>query len=111
MESKSMGFAALDSAKALIEAIPGTKMSRIKTVRVADREWFEKNKPSIESMVKAPIGLDKKQLVGSDMEIVNKQETPQYRRDDFQPIEQIDFDSYRPVVDDDAEEYIPLSER
>ncbi len=37
-------------------------------------------------------------------------EAPQIPCDEI-PQEHIDFENYRPVVDDDAEEYIPMSER
>ncbi len=105
MESKSMGFAALDRAKALIEAIPDTKMSRLKTVRVADREWFEKNKKGVERVIGESIRLDKRQFLGKNIQ------NPQVQRDELAGYQNMDMEQYRPQVDDDAEVYIPISER
>jgi len=114
MESKSMGFAAIDRAKETINAMAGTKIERPHSQRLADREWFERNRAKVERMIKGPFGLDKKQFLGKDLEIQNKREQPQEPRnpgDDLASYYAMDLGSYQPVIDDDAEVYIPISER
>ncbi|MBL4651247.1 MAG: hypothetical protein JKY53_00070 [Flavobacteriales bacterium] len=105
-ESKSLGFAALDNA---ISMLSEKKLSRSekakanfersKGQRVADRDWFEKNKPRVEMSIGECIRLDKRQLVGAGIEI-QKQDTQ---------FEQVPLESYQPPVED--EEYVPKAQR
>lgn len=110
---KNVGHDALQRARGVIESVASTKKERIKTVRLAGREWFEKNRAGVERTIGESIRLDKRQFLGKGMEIENKQENPQYPRDDLSGYQNMDMDmdQYRPQIDDDAEVYVPMSER
>lgn len=111
---KNIGHDAIQRAREAIERVASTKKVRIKTPRLADREWFEKNRASIERTIKAPFRLDKRQSLGGDIEIVNKREQPTAPRDggdDLASYYEMDLGSYQPHIADDEPDYVPLSER
>ncbi len=97
--SKKTGQEALQRSREALRAKDGSKYGRPRTQRDAGEDWFKKHKKSVEQMIGEPLKIDADQV-----------EAPQIPCDEI-PQEHIDFENYRPVVDDDAEEYVPLSER
>lgn len=111
---KNVGHEAMQRAREVISKAPEAKIERPKTERLADREWFEKNRAKVERAIRAPFRLDKKQLVGGDIEIQNKRDQPTAPRnpsDDLASYYAMDMGSYRPPIDDDEPDYVPKSER
>ena len=112
MESKSLGFAALDSAKALIDSLPGGTLKRPVSKIDAGEEWFRINQRSVEQLIREQITLRKHQP--RHIKVVPQriaEPTPMDDLDSYADSCQVDFDGYRPPIDDGGEEYIPMSER
>ena len=107
---KNVGVEAMQRAKELLNGGNDAKLSRPKTLVGANDDWFRDNKQSVEQMIEQRVCVITKRTGGQQempapvIPVVMSNPIPDAGGDD-------DFYNYRPEVDDDAEEYIPLSER
>ena len=104
---KSVGHEAMQRARETIDKVSSSKIERPASERLADRAWFEKNRAGVERVIGEKIRLDKRQILGKGMPTKN----PQVQREELNGYHNMDMEQYRPVVDDDAEIYVPKSER
>ena len=100
---KNVGHEAMQRARDLINTIGDTIITNPRTATGTNDTWFKTHQLSVEQQIGERISVDK---------------NPQVQREEFQPSEQNspiqeadNFLNYRPQVDDDAEIYIPKSER
>lgn len=122
---------AVEKARGIIDSVETVTFKDNRPTTGTNDDWFERNKASVERQIMQGISTAKatcrdcKKVLTED-EIKYFEGTcndcegkVDWYQDDEHPEElnhpaideNIDFDNYRPVVDDDAEEYIPLSER
>lgn len=100
---KNVGHEAMKRARGIIDSVESVTFVDNRAKTGTNDEWFKTNQKSVENQIK---------------QYINVGENPQVQRDEkpaqIQPVEvyqDVNFDNYRPVVDDNAAEYVPLSER
>jgi hypothetical protein len=100
---KNVGHEAMQRARDAINSVESVTFTDNRAKVGTNDVWFEENKTSVEQQI---------------MQRIDVGENPQVQREVSRRYEQNpapllpdDFDNYRPVVDDDAEIYIPKSER
>lgn len=93
---KNVGHEAMQRARELLNNVSDVILSRPRTATGTNDTWFKNNQLSVEQQIGERISVDK---------------NPQVQRDEAPVFEEIPIEHYRPVVDDDAEVYIPKSER
>lgn len=94
---KNVGHEAMQRARELLNNVSDVILSRPRTATGTNDTWFKNNQHSVERQIGERISVDK---------------NPQVQREEIPVFEEIPIEHYRPVVvDDDAEIYIPKSER
>jgi len=107
---KNVGVDAMQRARDLLNSSSGPTLSRPKTLIGANDDWFRDNKKGVEQLIEQRVCVitkrtgKQKEMPAPVIPVVMVNPIPDAGGDD-------DFYNYRPVIDDDAEEYIPLSER
>lgn len=93
---KNVGHDAMQRARELLNKQPAVIIAKPKTATGTNDNWFKKHQLSVE------------QQIG---ERINVHKTPQAQRDESPAFEHMPVEHCQPQIDDDAEEYIPMSER
>ncbi len=91
---KNVGHDAIQRARDLINSVEAQTLTRPKTKTGTNDVWFKNNQSSVE------------QQIGEKIQLHRNVQTPQVQREEMP-----DNARFIPVVDDDAEVYIPVSER
>lgn len=108
---KNVGHEAMQRARDVISSVEAVTFADCRAKVGTNDVWFEEHQVSVEQQIKQRLELNRiTHSTRVRMLIPN---------DDSKPIEfdyppsdtDIDFDNYRPVVDDDAPDYVPMSER
>lgn len=100
---KNVGHEAMKRAREAIERVESVTFQDNRAKTGTNDDWFEMNKVSVEQQIKERINVK-----NSRVQQVEIQPTPTCKSN---IVESIDFENYRPVVDDDATDYIPLNRR
>lgn len=96
---KNVGHDALQRARDLINSVEAQILTRPKTKTGTNDVWFKNNQSSVE------------QQIGEKIQLHRNVQTPQPQRDESPAFEHMPVEHYQPQIDDDAEIYVPLSER
>lgn len=92
---RNVGHEAMQRARELLNSVNGPILSKQRTAIGTNDTWFEEHKFSVE------------QQIGEEINV----QAPHLQRDKKPEFKHMPVEHYQPPVDDDAEIYIPISER